>query len=189
MTQHPSTQDPRRQQIVERAYQVFARYGYGRTTMRDLAEAAGLSRPGLYLVFPGKDQVFDAVIGWMGNQALRQLREEVAALPDLYSQLHHACLQWVLRGRRVEQSYPDAADFFNTQFDSVARLYRQVQDYLAELIAPHTGQGNASAAQLARLLSTSLRAIKVEARDETDLEHLIALQVRLLVASLPSGVP
>lgn len=53
-----SKADETRQRVRDAALGVFARHGYRRTTMADLAGAAGMSRPALYLVFPGKEAVF-----------------------------------------------------------------------------------------------------------------------------------
>lgn len=37
---------------------VFVRYGYGKATMADIAAAAGISRPALYLLFANKETLF-----------------------------------------------------------------------------------------------------------------------------------
>ena len=44
----------RRERLVKVALDVFLRYGHARTTMADIAREAGISRPALYLMFPGK---------------------------------------------------------------------------------------------------------------------------------------
>lgn len=48
--------------ILDAATGVFLRYGYRKTSMDDLARAAGLSRQGLYLHFRTKEALFDAVV-------------------------------------------------------------------------------------------------------------------------------
>src|SRR6185369_11944881 len=50
----------RRAAIVDAAAQVFLRYGFKKTSMDDLARAAGLSRQGLYLHFATKEDLFKA---------------------------------------------------------------------------------------------------------------------------------
>lgn len=53
----------RRNAILEAAAGVFLRYGFKKTSMDDLARAAGLSRQGLYLHFATKEALFkDAVL-------------------------------------------------------------------------------------------------------------------------------
>lgn len=48
----------RRESILLAATSVFLRYGFKKTSMDDLARAAGLSRQGLYLHFPTKEALF-----------------------------------------------------------------------------------------------------------------------------------
>ena len=52
----------RRAAILESAKGVFLRYGFKKTSMDDLARAAGLSRQGLYLHFSTKDELFKAAV-------------------------------------------------------------------------------------------------------------------------------
>lgn len=54
----PSDAAARRAAIIEAATGVFLRYGFKKTSMDDLARAAGLSRQGLYLHFPTKEALF-----------------------------------------------------------------------------------------------------------------------------------
>lgn len=54
--------DPRRAQLLDAAVGVFLRYGHKKTSMDDVARAAGLSRQGLYGHWTSKDALFkDAV--------------------------------------------------------------------------------------------------------------------------------
>ena len=49
--------DSRRAAILGAAFESFARYGYRRTTMEDIARATGLSRAALYLHFQNKRDI------------------------------------------------------------------------------------------------------------------------------------
>ncbi len=61
----------RRGEILAAAVDVFMRYGYRRASMDDLARAASISRPGLYLYFASKEAIFEeAVRQLMANTAL-----------------------------------------------------------------------------------------------------------------------
>jgi TetR/AcrR family transcriptional regulator len=57
-----------RDSIVAAAVPVFGRYGYRKTSMDQLAQAAGVSRPAVYQYFPNKDAVFRAVAAAVGEQ-------------------------------------------------------------------------------------------------------------------------
>ncbi|MFI6157928.1 TetR/AcrR family transcriptional regulator [Kitasatospora sp. NPDC051170] len=48
-------------QIIAAAMRVFGRYGYKRSSMALIAEAAGISRPALYQDFGGKQDIFRAM--------------------------------------------------------------------------------------------------------------------------------
>lgn len=50
--------DPREKAVLEAAYSVFTSYGFRRTTMDDIARAAGMSRPALYNHFRNKEAIF-----------------------------------------------------------------------------------------------------------------------------------
>jgi AcrR family transcriptional regulator len=56
------TRDSRRQQILDCALPLFARNGFGRTTTRSIADAAGISEALLFKHFPTKSAVYAAIL-------------------------------------------------------------------------------------------------------------------------------
>lgn len=56
-----ATADPKRVRILDGAMKVFLAYGFSRTTMDDIARAADMSRPALYLLFKNKTDIFRAI--------------------------------------------------------------------------------------------------------------------------------
>lgn len=54
--------DEREQQILDAAVAQIIRHGYDKTTMGDIADAAGVSRGTVYLYFKGKDELFEALV-------------------------------------------------------------------------------------------------------------------------------
>lgn len=52
----------KRNKIVETAREVFFRRGYRAVTMKDIVEACGISRGGLYLYFSNTKELFEAVL-------------------------------------------------------------------------------------------------------------------------------
>ena len=53
--------------IVTAATNMFARYGYAKTTMGDIASEAGVARQTVYNAFPGKDEILRAVVRQAGE--------------------------------------------------------------------------------------------------------------------------
>jgi AcrR family transcriptional regulator len=60
-TPRPSD-DPRRRKLMETAMTVFTRYGFRKTSMDEVAQAANVSRQGLYLHFATKEELFRAAV-------------------------------------------------------------------------------------------------------------------------------
>jgi AcrR family transcriptional regulator len=65
-------------QIAEAALRLFARYGYKRSSMDDIAKEAGLAKATLYLHFKGKDDVFRAMLKLLARRAETRCREVMA---------------------------------------------------------------------------------------------------------------
>ena len=78
------TDSTRRERVLTTALEVFGRYGFRKTSMDEVARAAGISRQGLYLYFASKEALFRAAVRQELDTALgdasRCLEEEGAAL-------------------------------------------------------------------------------------------------------------
>ena len=61
MTQEERSEKSR-QQILDAALKLFSHRGYGATSVRDIAEEAGLSKGNVYHHFPDKETIFRALI-------------------------------------------------------------------------------------------------------------------------------
>jgi len=73
-----STRDERRAMLLDAARDVILRYGYRKTTLDDVASAAGVSRATLYNYFPNKQEMFRSLI----VTELDGLREAMNAAVD-----------------------------------------------------------------------------------------------------------
>jgi AcrR family transcriptional regulator len=62
MADSPEAVTSRRVAILDAATSIFSRYGFKKTSMDDVARAAGLSRQGLYLHFATKEALFQAAL-------------------------------------------------------------------------------------------------------------------------------
>jgi len=189
--QTPRTTTPKEERVIEAATGVFLRYGHARTTMGDIAEAAGISRPALYLVFPGKGDIFAAVIGRLIADTLREFREALPALPRLEQKLHFCCEKWGAHGYELTLARPDAKDLFDLSFAPVQQMYADFEAFLAEILAAPVAASalKATPEELAHVLAFAMRGFKETARDWPHMRRMIALQVDLVAAALksPSG--
>lgn len=71
--------DQRREQLLDRAAELFARHGYARATTAELAKAAGVTEPIIYRHFKSKRDLFISLIERTGRETLdvweRDLRD------------------------------------------------------------------------------------------------------------------
>lgn len=91
----PIEPDERRVALLQAAIGVFFRYGLHKTSMDDVARAAGISRQGLYRHFSSKEELFGETVRFVVNDALHRA---IAALDDddeaLPARLEAAVLAW-----------------------------------------------------------------------------------------------
>jgi AcrR family transcriptional regulator len=70
--------DPKRGAVLTAALGVFGRYGFRKTSMDAVAKAAGISRPGLYLLFPNKEDLYRATMQGVLERAQRAMETRFA---------------------------------------------------------------------------------------------------------------
>ena len=80
-----------RERVLEGALVSIGRYGLGRTTVDDVAQASGVSRATIYRHFPGgRDQIVEDTVAWEQGRFFKNLGEAVAAAPDICGLLEDA---------------------------------------------------------------------------------------------------
>ena len=72
----------RRKQLLAAAQQVFVAQGYHSAAMDDIAERAGVSKPVLYQHFPGKLELYLALLDTHCDALLERIRRAMAATTD-----------------------------------------------------------------------------------------------------------
>jgi len=72
----------RRAQLLSAAQQVFVARGYHATAMDEIAERAGVSKPVLYQHFPGKFDLYLALLDHHTDALVRAVRDALASTTD-----------------------------------------------------------------------------------------------------------
>jgi AcrR family transcriptional regulator len=67
-----------REQILEAAREVFAKYGYRKTTIEDISSAVYKAKSSVYHYFNGKEEIFREVIEIEAAQLMKQLQEAIS---------------------------------------------------------------------------------------------------------------
>ncbi len=89
MAPRPDVSDERKNQIVEAAMNVFSRLGFNKARMDDIANELGLSKGALYWYFKSKDEIIGAILGYMVNRELDELKQFIQTEGSAAVRLHH----------------------------------------------------------------------------------------------------
>jgi AcrR family transcriptional regulator len=180
----------RRRTILEAAFKTFVIYGFKRTTMADIADAAGISRPALYLLFKNKNDIFRA--GFIGLvegivEQMKVILDGEGALPD---RVADAVVAGIVTPFREINDTPHGAELFDAKqelaedlgddwFDRMGSMIAEAMEQSrkrGELVLP---EGTTSEA-IARMLVHGLEGIK----HRTDMGDETERQMRLLVGTV-----
>ena len=184
--------DARQTAVLEAAVGVFARYGYRKTSMDEVARAAGVSRQGLYLQFANKEELFRKAVEQSLNS---QLNAAIAALScpedNLERRLIAACDAW--SGRFVGSLGSDAADLMcaSTSLAGATLTHYETQFELAVARAiadsPLNGfcaAAGLSPADLARALHATARGFKQRSASREEFVKGMTVAARMFCAPL-----
>jgi AcrR family transcriptional regulator len=175
----------RRELVLAAALDTFARYGYRKTSMEDVARAADISRPGLYLLFGSKQELFSAAVTQALDRSLAAVSEVLAdTTRPLRDRLLDAFDQWTGRylgamSREVNSIAGEYADMLGPVAAEYPRRFAALLDTaLAE--SPGTAKAARSAAVAQTLISTSI-GIKHEVTTREAFLERLATAIDLIV--------
>lgn len=75
-------ESPRRREVLLTAAELFATRGYAATTVRDIADAAGIRPSGLYHHFPSKEAIANEILTTFSASLVREYEEVLDKHPD-----------------------------------------------------------------------------------------------------------
>ena len=125
-----------RESIIDASYALFAEKGFKQLTMKDVCEATGMSRGGLYSHFSGTEQLFEAVLEKITEKSAEDFREEIKrGVPAT------KILEDVLKLMEEEMKHPEdslSAALYEyaevTDSDLMERLNRNAEEKWKKLI-------------------------------------------------------
>jgi AcrR family transcriptional regulator len=182
--------DTRRGRILDAALSVFSRYGFRKTSMEEVAQAAQISRQALYLHFATKEDLFRATVEGAIERNTRNARAVLAEheLP-LETRLIRAFDAWM--GEHVGMMASGASDLaevggllagtivagFQAEFvDAVEAALRD-----SPRMARYAAAG-LDARQLAETLKSTAMGLKHSCASREEFIQRIAVAVRALCA-------
>ena len=127
--------DQRRQQLFEVARERFAHQGFHATSMDEIAEAAGVTKPVLYQHFPSKRALYVDILEETGRQLLSTLAEATSAAGTLRERVElgfRAYFRFAVSNRSAYLFLLDTSLRSDPEF---ARIVEEILDAAAETIA------------------------------------------------------
>jgi AcrR family transcriptional regulator len=132
-------------EILEEAARLFAARGFAATTMQDIANALGTSRPALYHYFAGKDEILKRLVEGLADGTRRAVGEAAVGGGDAEAKLDRLVRALIApiaaapsRFRLILTS--DLADQFDVDGD-LSAMRREVVHAVASVISEGSDSG------------------------------------------------
>ncbi|MCK1759414.1 TetR/AcrR family transcriptional regulator [Bradyrhizobium sp. 137] len=177
--------------ILDAALPVFVRHGFRKTSMVDIARAAGISRAALYLSFGSKEELFRAGSERAHAKTLRSVEAALAGGGDVFSRIELAIAAFQ-RGLIVPfAGSADAAELFDANMalakDVTLAARAQLVALLADALADAQAMGaitldslNATPTDLACIIVAAMEGIKEAQAAGRNLQDDTQLFLRLM---------
>jgi AcrR family transcriptional regulator len=184
-------QSARRAEILAAATGVFVRYGFKKTSMDDVARAAGLSRQGLYLHFPNKTDLFRGVVSHFVELARIERRR---VLSEKGVDLETRLLDAFVVSHGTEVGSENLQELVASTVQLVGDVLRESEQQLVadvtralreESVAAQWKHVGIAAADLADLLSAASAGIKHDAKSPAEYRRRMSVAVRLICRGTP----
>lgn len=114
----------RNDEIVRAARTMFTRYGYGKTTMADIASEAGVARQTVYNAFPGKAEILRAVVQLVGEETLEAVVQAWAGAETVDEKLAAFQLHGPVSWFEAIEAAPDAAELLEGVHTEAAEVLK-----------------------------------------------------------------
>ncbi|NRB50760.1 MAG: TetR/AcrR family transcriptional regulator [Saprospiraceae bacterium] len=91
----------KRDRILQTASEVFARYGYDKTTLDDIGKKCGLNKASLYYYFSNKEDIYVQVIMTETTVFINDLQAQTASIISTADKIRHYLIERVKRYEAV----------------------------------------------------------------------------------------
>ncbi len=186
----------RTKRLLDAGLAAFMRYGYRKTSMEEVARAAGLSRQGLYLHFATKEELFRAVVRHYLVTGLEGVHARVSDhAGSIEARLVGAFDEWL--GRFVGMIGADVTDLHEATDQLVGPLIAEHEEKFVETVAKVIRgsklsgaykRAGLSARQLADTLNATAVGLKHACSSRRDFADRMGIAVRALCAIGEPGV-
>ena len=177
----------RRTHVLATALDVFARHGYRKASMDDVARAADISRPGLYFLFSSKPELFRAAVVHALDGSVEAARRALADLDNpLRDRLIEAFDHW--SGRYVGPLTAEIDVLIDANPGLLGTMpaeysHRFLTTLTDALAAAENRPARVAPVDVARTLISTAAGIKHDARTRDEFRARMTIAVDLYSAS------
>ncbi|RWP43104.1 TetR/AcrR family transcriptional regulator [Mesorhizobium sp.] len=186
--------DPKRARILEGAMKVFLAYGFARTTMDDIARAADMSRPALYLLFKNKTDIFRAIAMMLLSRSLKQAKTALAGNGAFAERMTRAIDEALISMMRAVHASPHGAELLDMKSslaDLIGCWRSRFSEHVAAAIQSEAGRNGLdltakglSAKLLADMLLDGLEGMKMRISDPDEQRRAAAALIKVIDLAL-----
>ncbi len=185
-------EDGRRARILEAAERLVLAYGYHRVTMDDLARAAGISRPTLYLSFRNKADIYRAISSLVLDQSAATAERILAGPGPVEALLIQAMDEAAFSLLRRFLATPHGAEILDLKNELAGDLHGQWRERIiraiAGLIRRQAGDGTArhelTPEGVATVFMAALEGLKLHGDDQATMHEAFRQLVRMTALSI-----
>jgi AcrR family transcriptional regulator len=158
-TRQRSTRLPRqerRRQLLDAAREVFVSQGYHAAAMDEIAERAGVSKPVLYQHFPGKLDLYLALLDQSVDELVATVRDALISTTDNRQRVAATFSAYFEYVEREHQAFRLVFESDLGNEEAVRDMLERGQRECAEMISPLVSQDAGLDEEEARLLSVGM---------------------------------
>lgn len=146
----------RRAQLLEAAQEVFVAQGYHAAAMDDIAERAGVSKPVLYQHFPGKLELYLALLDQHADELVAKVREALASTTENKQRVAASIAAYFEFVDGEGEAFRLVFESDLTNVDSVRERVERTTDQCAEAIGEIIREDAGLSAEQSHLLAVGL---------------------------------
>jgi AcrR family transcriptional regulator len=139
-----TSNEQKKQQILDTSLAVFCQYGFHKTSMLDIAQAAGMSRAALYLHFKNKEDVFRSGSERAHSEVLRQVETALAAGTDVMKRIEGAVSSFLQGLMQQISASAHGQELFDANMALAGDITRQARTKLVSVLAKTLADADAA---------------------------------------------
>ena len=133
--------DEKKIQILKVSQQIFARYGFFKSTMDDIALAMGMKKGSLYYYYKSKEDILRDVIHYESEQFLKALQKEIAPVKTSQEKILRFLRFRLKQFKEVMNLHQISIQAFLEATSIISSLYRECFENEIELLAEAVQEG------------------------------------------------